>query len=126
MKQLQQIFFIITFLFSTKLLVTQACCTAGTPLLSSLEMSTASKGILSLGLSTKYNSLTDVYTGSNFLEDQERERVSQSYLFEINYGLTNRISFSALFSFMRQTRKTQTISNFENVLNVSGIRDAPF
>ncbi|MCP5062506.1 MAG: hypothetical protein GY936_08590 [Ignavibacteriae bacterium] len=126
MKRLQQIFFVITFLFFTKALVAQACCTAGTPLLSSLEMSTASKGILSLGLSTKYNSLTDVYTGSNFLEDQERERISQSYLFEINYGLTDRISVSALFSFMRQIRKIQTISNFENVLNVSGIGDALF
>ncbi|MEE9432568.1 MAG: hypothetical protein V3V16_16090 [Melioribacteraceae bacterium] len=124
--KLTKYFFLIILLFSTKVVVAQACCTAGTPLLSSLEMSTTQKGVLSLGLSSKYNSLTDVYSGSVFLEDQERERISNSYLFQINYGLTNRISFSVLFSYMRQTRKIQTIANFENVLNVSGIGDALF
>jgi len=126
MKLIQQIFLTAILLLSTKNVIAQACCTAGTPLLSSLEMSTSSMGTLSLGLSTKYNSLTDVYTGSNFLEDQERERISQSYLLEISYGLTNKISLSVLFSYMRQTRNIQTITNFENTLNVNGIGDALF
>jgi hypothetical protein len=118
---------ILLFLFSTtSFLFAQACCTAGTPLLSALEMSTTSRGVLSLRFSTKYNSLRDVYSGSDFLENQERERISYSFLFEINYGISNRLSFSALFSFMRQTRKVQTIVNFENTINVSGIGDALF
>ena len=120
------IFIILLYLTFAKIVLPQACCTAGTPLLSSLEMSASSKGILSLGLSTKYNSLTNVYNGSLFLEDQERERISQSYILEITYGFSKRVSFSALLSFMHQTRKIQTIINLNNVLNVKGFGDALF
>lgn len=98
----------------------QACCTAGTPLLGSLEMTSAPKGILQFGFTFDHNSLTDVFNGSSILRNQERERISESLLFEINYGLTNKISLTTLFSYIRQER---VISQSSNKLSAAGIGD---
>ena len=54
----------------------QACCTAGTPLLGSLEMTSAPKGILQFGLTFEHNSLIHVLNGSTKLRNPEREGIS--------------------------------------------------
>ncbi len=102
----------------------QACCTAGTPLLGSLEMGSANKGVWQFGLTYEYNSLQDVYAGSDVLDDQTRERISQAALLEINYGLTERISFTALISFIDQQRNIDPVSGFVNELGARGVGDA--
>ena len=121
---MKKIFFVLIILIFINENFAQACCTAGTPLLNSLEMSSAKKGILSFGLTGKYNLLTDVYDNSNFLENQERKRISNSYLLEITYGFTSRLSLSMLLSYVNNTRKITTINNLENTIMVSGIGDA--
>ncbi len=118
------IFIIFLHIIITTNILSQACCTAGTPLLSSLEMHTASQGVLSFGLIGKYNFLTNVYSGSNFLENKERKRTTQTYIFETNYGITKQISLSALLSYINNLRSIKTISNLENNVNVKGVGDA--
>ncbi len=118
------IFFSLILLITVKENFAQACCTAGTPLLNSLEMGTAKKGVLNFGLTGKYNLLTDVYDNSNFLENQERKRISNSYLLEITYGFTSKLSLSLLLSYVNNTRKITTINNLGNSIFISGIGDA--
>lgn len=122
MKSIFNTFTVIIILFFNQIIFAQACCTAGTPLLGSLEMTSAPKGILQFGFTTEHNSLTNVLSGSTKLKNPERERISQSALLEINYGITNRLSITGLFSYIRQQR---TITNFssENVLTLSGVGD---
>jgi hypothetical protein len=114
---------IICLLFLSKTIFAQACCTAGTPLLGSLEMTLAPKGILQLGLSLEHNSLNDVFDGSNLLFDQERERISESAILEVNYGISNRLSITGLFSYIRQQRIISELDYSDNSLTASGIGD---
>ncbi len=104
-------------------ILAQACCTAGTPLLGSLEMSTTKKGAWQLGLNYEYNSLTKVYEGNSELIDRTRERVSQSILLEVSYGLTSRITLTTMLSFINQLRKVDPLSGQNNTLNSNGIGD---
>lgn len=123
MKFFIKIFFIITTIFLGKNIYSQACCTAGTPLLGSLEMTSAPKGILQFSFTSEHNSLTHVLTGSSKLKNPERERISQSALLEINYGISNKLSVTGIFSYIRQQRTITNFGNEENVLTVSGIGD---
>ncbi|MDZ7765776.1 MAG: transporter [Melioribacteraceae bacterium] len=104
----------------------QACCSSGTPLLGSLEMSSGSSGVLQLGLTYDYNSLQSVYEGSRFLNDQTRERLTQSALFEITYGLSNRWAITGLFSFVNQNRTINSFNNQTNEVSTNGLGDAVF
>jgi hypothetical protein len=113
---------IILLLIGQKLLA-QACCTAGTPLLGSLEMTTAPRGALQFGLTFEHNSLKDVFDGNNQLLNPERERISESALLEVNYGISNRLSITGMFSFISQERTISTLSNTENTLSARGIGD---
>jgi hypothetical protein len=117
---------IILFLFLNKFSYGQACCTAGTPLLGSLEMTSAPMGMLQIGLTTEHNSLTHVLSGNNKLDNPERERISQSALVEVNYGITNRLSVTGLFSYIRQQRTITNFGNTKDILTASGIGDIAF
>jgi len=108
---------------SQEAVMSQACCTAGTPLLGSLEMTSAPKGILQFGLSFEHNSLTNVLNGTEKLKNPERERISESAILEINYGLSNRLSITGLFSYINQVRTITQFNNAANTLTASGIGD---
>lgn len=117
------VFIAVYLLISFKMLA-QACCTAGTPLLGSLDMSAAQRGVLQLGLSYEHNLLADVYSGSDFLDDNSRERVTNSYLLEISYGLSDRISVTGLFSYVNQLRNITPQTGINNELSTNGVGDA--
>lgn len=102
----------------------QACCTAGTPLLGSLEMTSAPQNVLQLGLTFDHNNLNDVFSQSSKLENIERQRISQSVLLEINYGITSRISLTGILTFNRQERTISENVASGNKLLASGIGDA--
>jgi hypothetical protein len=102
----------------------QACCSSGTPLLGSLEMSSGAAGVLQLGLTYDYNSLQSVYEGTQFLDDQTRERFTQSGLFEITYGISNRWSITGLFSSVNQNRTITPTNQEANEVSTNGFGDA--
>lgn len=102
----------------------QACCSAGTPLLGSLEVSSSSAKTLQLGLTFDYNFLQTVLEGSNRLNDNSRERLTKSALLEISYGFDKRWAITGLFSFTNQLRKI-TDNNLEsNEVSTNGLGDA--
>ncbi len=102
----------------------QACCSAGTPMLGSLETSTTIQNNFQLNLSYDYNTLQSVYEGSKKIDDNTRERITNSMLLETTYGLTDKLTLTGLFSFINQRRIISSSTGSENLLSSSGIGDA--
>jgi hypothetical protein len=103
----------------------QACCSAGTPLLSSLELPSTAAGSLQFALTYEHNVLRDVMTGSESLDDDSRRRTTQSVLFETSYGLSSSFSASALFTLVRQERWVRSsFDRNESLLTTQGAGDA--
>ncbi|MDA3859783.1 MAG: hypothetical protein PF445_01015 [Melioribacteraceae bacterium] len=117
---------LISLLLLTTKLFSQACCTSGTPLLSSLETASTPLNKLQFGLSLRYNSIASLYFNDERLDDNTRKRVAKSVILQTDYGIWKNISISALFSFVMQERKIKTQTISENLLNSTGIGDALF
>ncbi|MCZ6777010.1 MAG: hypothetical protein O7D34_11200 [Ignavibacteria bacterium] len=103
----------------------QACCSAGTPLLSSLELPSTARGNLQFALTYEYNALLDVLSGTRTLEDDTRRRVTHSVLLETSYGLSSTFSVSALLTLVQQERRiVSPFDGTESQLSARGIGDA--
>ncbi len=115
---------VIIFLFLSTDIYSQACCSAGSPLLGSLDITSSAEGELQVGITYELNSLQDIYAGSERLDDNFRERRVNSYIFEANYGLTRKVSFSALFTYITQSRNINSYGDLSSNLLTSGLSDA--
>ena len=116
---------VLIFIFlSSTLIYSQACCSAGSPLLSSIEVSSSQKGELRFGLTYEFNYLNDVFTQATNINDNTRRRIVHSVLLETNYGLTNRISISSLLTFINQRRIIFSSQRTQNKISTLGISDA--
>ncbi len=102
----------------------QACCSAGVPLLGSLELPAMPAGHWRLGATYQLNQLSDVIAGSSMLRDDTRERRVHTVTLETSYGLTNRISMSALLSLIGQERLIRSPVGGRNELTTRGWGDA--
>jgi hypothetical protein len=105
-------------------LMAQACCSAGTPMLGSLETSTASKNTFQLNLTYDFNSLQSVLEGSKRIDDKTRERSTHSALIELTYGLTDKFSFTGLFTYANQRRSISSLNGNQNLISSFGFGDA--
>ena len=114
---------IIIFVFQTGFILSQTCCTSGTPLLGSLEMSVTNKNLLQINLNFNYNSLRDIYDRDIKLNDNTRERITQSAILELNYGLTHKITLTSLFSYVKQVRIISPLIGNNNTLVTQGFGD---
>lgn len=112
----------IYILFSTEIFP-QACCSAGTPLLGSLEISSGRENVLQFGLTYDYNSLQSVYEGSSKINDNTRERLTRSVLFEASYGISKSFVATALASFVNQNRTISSFNDESNTVTTNGIGD---
>lgn len=101
----------------------QTCCSGGVPLSNNLGLSNNGKGGFQLGINYDYNNLNTLNAGSSKLNDDSRQRITNSILVNTNYAFTNQFSLETLFTWVNQTR---TISQFgnENFTETSGIGDA--
>lgn len=86
----------------------QACCSSGTPLLSTMELPGTPAGQLHFVLTFDYNYLDDVVAGTRRLAESQRRRISQSILFEVSYGITARLSISTMFTGIQQKRRVRS------------------
>ncbi len=114
--------FLIISIFS-EIAYGQTCCTSGTPILSSLEMSVTNKNIFQINLNYNYNRLKDIYDRDIKLEDDTRERLTQSLLLELSYGITRIFTITGLFSYVRQSRFITPQTGTSNSLTIRGIGD---
>ncbi|MBD3223201.1 MAG: hypothetical protein GF313_00615 [Caldithrix sp.] len=103
----------------------QACCSAGTPLLSSMDVSTTPAGSGHLAVTYVYNQLQDVFSGSEKIEGF-RQRLSQSLIWELSYGINQRWSVTGIFSWQQQTRRLNSPNQQQslNRLTTDGMGDA--
>ena len=99
------------------------CCSGGVPLSSNLGLPSSSARVWQMSLSYDLNVLRTLKDGTEVLERGQRERTTQSIMYEVAYGFTDRFSVNAFFSYVRQER---TIREFGNVdfVSTNGIGDA--
>ncbi len=87
--------------------VAQTCSCAGAPLISSQSTGTSAAGNIVAGITYEYHDISAMYSGTTLLSDETVTRTTQSLLFEINYGITNRLSVSgSLFISINQNNAT--------------------
>jgi hypothetical protein len=110
-------------LFLPTTILAQACCSAGIPLLSSLELPATPAGSWQLALTFENNTLKDVVSNSEKLNDDTRQRLTNSALLEVSYGLSKLVSVSTLLTLVQQERKIDSFGG-ESLLKTSGIGDA--
>ena len=106
-------------------LLAQTCSCAGAPLISSQSLGIPEKGNLVVGLTGNFNNIDKLYSGAEELNNRTSERNTFTSLLEINYGLTDRLSFTGAFTYVTKERVTglQTQAGAQT-LQTSGIGDA--
>lgn len=97
------------------------CSCAGVPLLNSMNNASPVGGNWYLSTTYEYHKIADLYSGSDEVNDETgRDRVSQSTLFELGYGISENWSVTTLFS---ATKHERTIGS-NSAVDASGIGDA--
>ena len=116
---------LIVFLVAASPLKAQTCSCAGAPLISSQSLGIPAQGNLVVGLTGNFNNIDKLYTGADELNNRTSERSTFTSLLEINYGITDRLSFTGAFTYVAKERVTglQTQSGAQT-LQTSGVGDA--
>ena len=116
------LFWIMLCAFSQSSLA-QTCCSGGVPISANLGLPPGSNGTWQFSLSYDLNVLKTLKDGEVKLDDNARERVTQSMLFQTGYSITERFSADFFISYVKQER---TIRQFNNVdyVSTNGIGDA--
>lgn len=112
-------FFVIFFQFT----YTQTCCSGGVPLSNNIGLSNEGKGSLQIGFTYDFNNLNTLNAGNQRLDDQSRQRITNSILANIGYSFTDTFSLETLFTWVNQTRTITQFGN-ENFTETTGIGDA--
>lgn len=102
---------------------TQTCCSGGVPLSNNLGLSNEGKGSLQIGINYDYNNLNTLNAGDTRLDDDSRQRITNSVLVNIGYAVTNKFSIETLLTWVNQTRTITQFGN-ENFTETTGIGDA--
>ncbi len=116
---------IILLLGTSHFLKAQTCCSGGSPITSNLGIQEIDPKSWYVQLSYDYNFLDALYSGTQKLNDQSRERTTQTVMLQAIYALNNKISFNALLTHVKQERTIFSGEN-ENYTSASGIGDAVF
>jgi len=122
--QLGKLFLLLSIMASLPSLnYAQTCCSGGVPISGNLGLPHGSNGTWQLSINYDINVLKTLKEGDKVLDDDSRERVTQSILFQAGYSLTSRLSADLFFSYVKQER---TIRQFNNVdyASTNGIGDA--
>jgi hypothetical protein len=103
--------------------IAQTCCSGGVPLSNNLGLPNEGRGIIMMGLNYDYNNLNTLYAESTKLDDNSRQRITNSVLLNIGYSITDNLGVETLFSWVNQTRTITQFGN-EEFTGTSGIGDA--
>jgi hypothetical protein len=103
----------------------QTCCSGGVPLSNNLGLPNEGKGVFVVGLNYDYNNLNTLNSGTEELDDDSRQRITNSVLLNFGYAITDKWSVETLFTWVNQTRTITQFKN-ENFTSTSGIGDAVF
>lgn len=104
----------------------QACCSGGVPLGGSLGLGTAEQKRMQFLVTYDINSIRDLVAVDQLLEDDTRNRQTNSLLLEMNYGLSDRFSFAAVVPYITQVRTINGFEGFQEVTQTQGLGDLVF
>ncbi len=104
----------------------QTCCSGGVQLGGSLGLGAADSKSLELLFTYDYNALNHLVHVSERLLDDTRTRTTQSGILELNYGLNQRFSLTAVLPVVRQTRSITGYAGSEDFIAVQGLGDMVF
>ncbi len=113
----------IIFLFFTTATYSQTCCSGGVPLSNNLGLPNEGKGVFLVGINYDYNNLNTLNARSEKLDDNSRQRITNSVLLNFGYTFSARWSVETLFTWVNQTRTITQFGN-ENFTETAGIGDA--
>ncbi len=98
----------------------QTCSCASVPLLGAMQLASPNNKQWFLATTYEYHDISDLVAGSSTIPDETgRDRTSQAFVLEASRGLTEKWSFSTLFSAIDHRR---TVNNFS--ANASSLGDA--
>lgn len=103
----------------------QTCCSGGVPLSGNIGMPASTKGTWQFALNYDYNFLNTFQSGTKKFDDKSQSRTTHSILYQVGFAPTERLSFDAFFSFVRQERSV-TRNGTEDFIGINGIGDAVF
>lgn len=102
----------------------QTCSCAGAPLISSQNFATVAKGNVLAGFTWEHNNISDLYNGSSEMNNRSQERITNTGLLELSYGISEKLSITTTFTFIEKIRTTGLQSpGSQNTLSTSGIGD---
>lgn len=101
----------------------QTCCSGGTPLTGNLGIQGIEAKSWYFQLSYDYNFLDDLYSGTLKLDDNSRERLTQTVLLQVIYAFSEKISVNSLFSYVDHKRTIFSPTGATNITQASGLGD---
>ncbi len=104
----------------------QTCCSGGVPLSNNIGgLPPASRGTWQLSAAYDLNVLKTLKDGTETLDDDSRNRTTQTLLLKSGYGISDNIRLELLFTAVRQQR-TITQGNFNEYTETNGLGDGVF
>ncbi|KAA3617713.1 MAG: transporter [Calditrichaeota bacterium] len=96
MKTLSALYILVLYLPVDSL--SQTCCSAGTPILSAVNVAATNANQWQFSFSAEHNSIKDVLPKS--IKPRE-ERFTNSYIFDISYGINERVSATIILPYVQ-------------------------
>ncbi len=101
----------------------QACCSGGVPLSGSVGLTGAEKNTFQLMTTYDYNNLQTLESEDGLLDDNTRVRRIHSLMVEGSYNFLDRLSATAMISWIWQERKITTLSGNTDETAINGLGD---
>lgn len=114
---------LLLFVLINENIYAQTCCSGGTPLTGNLGIQGIEEKSWYFQMSYDYNFLNDLYSGTLKLDDNTRERLTQTALFQAIYAFSEKVSVNGLFSYVDQKRTIFSPIGETNITQARGIGD---
>tara|TARA_Y100001972_G_scaffold124695_1_gene174425 strand:+ start:6141 stop:7091 length:951 start_codon:yes stop_codon:yes gene_type:complete len=100
----------------------QTCCSGGVPMSGNIGLPIADSKAIQLSTSYDLNLLKTLKSGNETLNDQSRERTTQTFLLQAGYQVTDRLAVEILLPYIIQKRIISQFGN-EQITQTHGIGD---
>ena len=104
----------------------QACCSGGVPISNNIGIRPVDVKQITIRGLYDANFLNSFYNGSDKLDDATVKRLSQTFFIQGIYGVTDRLSFNTMFSYVYHKRTVNNPISSDPVSTNSGFGDALF
>jgi hypothetical protein len=100
-----RLFLTLLLCFKAFLINAQTCCSGGIPLANNVGFTTQSPGTLLASFNYEHNYLNNLLSENNTLAENNRKRVTNSFLFRMGYTFSQKWSIESLVPYIIQKRE---------------------